>query len=62
VANGTDKYDFSLLLRDTYGNEVKDGDIYLEYKDALRTIQVDTLSYQNVSDYCASGTCAIITG
>jgi hypothetical protein len=39
VANGVDRYQFTLKLRDRYGNRVDTGDIRVEYRDDVREIQ-----------------------
>lgn len=39
VANGVDTYDFSLKLRDRYGNQVQDGQVSVTYADRVRDIQ-----------------------
>lgn len=63
VANGVDTYDFTLRLRDRYGNSVDRGDIALEYEDGIRTIQASNPPYGNaVLDSCLFGPfCALIT-
>lgn len=65
MANGNDSYAITVSFRDTYGNEIKEGDISLEYKDAIRTFQVSPLEYLNFDDYCVRNPdnyCALITG
>lgn len=65
VANGSDAYSVSLNLRDAYGNEVKEGDISIVYKDAIRTFQANQIEYLNFDDYCIRNIdnfCALITG
>ena len=39
VANGTDKYDFTLKIRDRYGNATNGGSVKIEYTDTVDTIQ-----------------------
>ena len=45
IANGVDSYRFTLKLRDRYGNEIREGSIRVDYRDSIRTIQVDPLKY-----------------
>ena len=52
VANGTDKYDFTLKIRDRYGNATNGGSVNIEYTDRVDTIQVSQSEYGNISDYC----------
>ncbi len=56
IANGVDRYDFTLKLRDRYGNEVKEGSIKIEYTDRVRVLQVNPLDYMNLSD---TGNCLL---
>lgn len=42
VANGVDAYDFSLKLRDRYGNQIQDGKVSVSYTDTIRDIQTLT--------------------
>jgi hypothetical protein len=53
VANGSEWYDFSLLLRDRYGNEVWWGSVRVEYTDTIRNIQTDPTTY--INDMSMSG-------
>lgn len=54
----------NMTFRDSYGNEIKDGDISIVYKDAVRTFQVDPMEYMFFDDYCPRNIdnyCALIT-
>ena len=65
IANADDAYSVTLSFRDTYGNEVQEGDISLMYRDAIRTYQVNPLEYLHFDDYCLrnfDNFCALITG
>lgn len=62
IANGADTYGFTLKLRDRYGNEIKEGNIRVDYMDRIRTIQTNPLEYNNsLIDACSFGTCALIS-
>jgi hypothetical protein len=62
IANGRDRYDFTLKLRDRYGNKVTEGKIRVDYRDSVRTLQVDSTEYGGYSsDDCILPKCSIIT-
>ncbi len=52
IANGTDTYDFTLKIRDTYGNKVDSGSVFIEYTSSVKNIQVPNAEYGNIADYC----------
>jgi uncharacterized membrane protein len=53
VANGTDTYDFTLKIRDTYGNATLGGNVIIQYTDRVNNLQVDPTEYANYSfDQC----------
>ena len=52
IANGTDTYDFTLKIRDTYGNKVDSGSVFIEYTSSVKNIQVPMTEYGNIIDYC----------
>jgi hypothetical protein len=62
IANGADAYDFILKLRDRYGNAVTEGQIRVDYRDNVRTLQVDSKEYGGYSaDDCYLPACALLT-
>lgn len=63
VANGVDTYVFTLKLRDRYGNEIREWSIRVDYRDSIRTIQVDPLKYMQYymdSSSCIFPYCSLI--
>ena len=62
IANGVDTYDFTLKLRDKYGNMVSTWMIRADYTDNVRTLQVNPFEYGNyIVESCPMGTCALLT-